>query len=254
MWAGLVLWTSYSTSMCLYHPFDIMYRISLAFYWCVLVCASHFTHKKRQKTFFFYTSRFSFSSAWFLFSSTLIGLFQLEEDRPHPHHSFPRPAHLRRLASYVFSSATMDTEHFPHDPALGAAAIQRSRSAESSPAHRHAHRRHMPLLQGNPRARHSVLNLPRLHIQQMLAKLMNKTWFPQHQSTQCTRVVLIEEEHSAHFCAHRWKKNPYGSLGNKLGLWFWDLSVCVRECGYKWDMRRSLATLKCFGGYFKLKG
>ncbi|ROJ78876.1 Tau-tubulin kinase 1 [Anabarilius grahami] len=81
----------------------------------------------------------------------------LEEDRPHPHHSFPRPAHLRRLASYVFSSATMDTEHFPHDPALGAAAIQRSRSAESSPAHRHAHRRHMPLLPGNPRARHSEI-------------------------------------------------------------------------------------------------
>lgn len=98
----------------------------------------------------------------------------LEEDRPHPHHSFPRPAHLRRLASYVFSSTTMDTEPFPHDPALGGAAIQRSRSAESSPAHRHAHRRHA-LLPGNPRARHSVLNLPRLHIQQVLAKLMNKT-------------------------------------------------------------------------------
>uniref|UniRef100_A0A9J8AP85 non-specific serine/threonine protein kinase n=1 Tax=Cyprinus carpio carpio TaxID=630221 RepID=A0A9J8AP85_CYPCA len=97
----------------------------------------------------------------------------LEEDRPHPHHSFPRPAHLRRLASYVFSSSTVEPEPFPHD--LGGAAIQRSRSAESSPAHRHAHRRHMPLLPGNPRARHSVLNLPRLHIQQMLAKLMNKT-------------------------------------------------------------------------------
>uniref|UniRef100_A0A8C2DWW9 non-specific serine/threonine protein kinase n=1 Tax=Cyprinus carpio TaxID=7962 RepID=A0A8C2DWW9_CYPCA len=97
----------------------------------------------------------------------------LEEDRPHPHHSFPRPAHLRRLASYVFSSSTVEPEPFPHD--LGGAAIQRSRSAESSPAHRHAHRRHMPLMPGNPRARHSVLNLPRLHIQQMLAKLMNKT-------------------------------------------------------------------------------
>uniref|UniRef100_A0A3B1JSR3 non-specific serine/threonine protein kinase n=1 Tax=Astyanax mexicanus TaxID=7994 RepID=A0A3B1JSR3_ASTMX len=100
---------------------------------------------------------------------------QLEEDRPHPPHSFPRPAHLRRLASYVFSSSTMETEPFPHDPALGGPAIQRSRSAESSPAHRHAHRRHMPVLAGNPRARHSVLNLSRLHIQQMLAKLMNKT-------------------------------------------------------------------------------
>uniref|UniRef100_A0A4W4DYE6 non-specific serine/threonine protein kinase n=1 Tax=Electrophorus electricus TaxID=8005 RepID=A0A4W4DYE6_ELEEL len=100
---------------------------------------------------------------------------QLEEDRPHPQHSFPRPAHLRRLASYVFSSSTMETELFPHDPALGGPAIQRSRSAESSPAHRHAHRRHMPVLPGNPRSRHSMLNLPRLHIQQMLAKLMNKT-------------------------------------------------------------------------------
>ncbi|KAL2083627.1 hypothetical protein ACEWY4_021400 [Coilia grayii] len=100
---------------------------------------------------------------------------QLEEDRPHPQHSFPRPAHFRRLASYVFPSNSMETEPFPHDPALGSPAIQRSRSAESSPAHRHAHRRHMPLLPGNPRARHSVLNLPRLHIQQMLAKLMHKT-------------------------------------------------------------------------------
>lgn len=153
-----------------------MFRLSLVFYWCVFVCASH-TILDKKNTLFFNTSRLSFFSAWFLFSSALIGLFQLEEDRPHPHHSFPRPAHLRRLASYVFSSATMDTEHFPHDPALGGAAIQRSRSAESSPAHRYAHRRHMPLMPGNPRARHSVLNLPRLHIQQMLAKLMNKTWF-----------------------------------------------------------------------------
>lgn len=52
MWAGLVLWTSYSTSMCLYHPFDIMYRISLVFYWCVIVCASHITHKKYKKHVF----------------------------------------------------------------------------------------------------------------------------------------------------------------------------------------------------------
>lgn len=48
------------------------------------------------------------------FSSTLIGLFQLEEDRPHPHHSFPRPNQLRRLASYVFSSSTLETEQYPH--------------------------------------------------------------------------------------------------------------------------------------------
>ncbi|MCI4382227.1 hypothetical protein PGIGA_G00012520 [Pangasianodon gigas] len=110
---------------------------------------------------------------------------QLEEDRPHPPHSFARPAHLRRLASYVFpSSSSMEMETFPQDPTPGAAAIQRSRSAESSPAHCHArcrghqhHRgnRHAPALPGSPRARHSVLNIPRLHIQQMLAKLMNKT-------------------------------------------------------------------------------
>ncbi|KAF4084521.1 hypothetical protein AMELA_G00129700 [Ameiurus melas] len=110
---------------------------------------------------------------------------QLEEDRPHPPHSFARPAHLRRLASYVFpSSSSMEMESFPQDPTPGAAAIQRSRSAESSPAHCHAHcrghqhhrgNRHAPALPGSPRARHSVLNIPRLHIQQMLAKLMNKT-------------------------------------------------------------------------------
>lgn len=31
VWAGLVLLISYSTSTCLYHPFDILY-------WCVFVC------------------------------------------------------------------------------------------------------------------------------------------------------------------------------------------------------------------------
>ncbi|KAI5102828.1 tau-tubulin kinase 1 isoform X1 [Silurus meridionalis] len=89
----------------------------------------------------------------------------LEEDRPHPPHSFARPAHLRRLASYVFpSSSSMEMETFPQDPTPGASAIQRSRSAESSPAHCHAHcrghqhhrgNRHAPALPGSPRARHS---------------------------------------------------------------------------------------------------
>uniref|UniRef100_A0A8C7HGT0 Tau-tubulin kinase 1-like n=1 Tax=Oncorhynchus kisutch TaxID=8019 RepID=A0A8C7HGT0_ONCKI len=105
---------------------------------------------------------------------------QLEEDRPHPHHphhSFPRPNQLRRLASYVFSSSTLETEQYPHGNLEAGALIQRSRSAESSPA-RLPSRRHMPLVPGSPggsRPRHSVLNLSRLQIQQMLAKLMNKT-------------------------------------------------------------------------------
>ncbi|KAJ8361585.1 hypothetical protein SKAU_G00181100 [Synaphobranchus kaupii] len=97
---------------------------------------------------------------------------QLEEERQqHPQHTFQRPNQLRRLASYVFSSATLETEQYPHP---GGSLIQRSRSAESSPA-RAASRRHLPLVPGSPRSRHSVLNTPRLQIQQMLAKLMNKT-------------------------------------------------------------------------------
>ncbi|MFT7805567.1 tau-tubulin kinase 1-like [Arapaima gigas] len=95
----------------------------------------------------------------------------LEEDRQHSQHSFPRSSQLRRLASYVFSSSTLETELYPHP---GGTLIQRSRSAESSPA-RGPSRRHMPLVAGSPRPRHSVLNVSRLQIQQMLAKLMNKT-------------------------------------------------------------------------------
>uniref|UniRef100_A0A8C5D415 non-specific serine/threonine protein kinase n=1 Tax=Gouania willdenowi TaxID=441366 RepID=A0A8C5D415_GOUWI len=90
----------------------------------------------------------------------------------------PRPNQLRRLASYVFSSSTLETEQYPH----GAGSfIQRSRSAESSPAHitpshLSGRRRHAGTLPapGSPRSRHSVLNVSRTQLQHMLAKLMNK--------------------------------------------------------------------------------
>uniref|UniRef100_A0A3Q1BUF4 non-specific serine/threonine protein kinase n=1 Tax=Amphiprion ocellaris TaxID=80972 RepID=A0A3Q1BUF4_AMPOC len=95
----------------------------------------------------------------------------LEEDRHQP-----RPNQLRRLASYVFSSSTLETEQYPHQ---GGSFIQRSRSAESSPAHviaASARRRHAGTLPtpGSPRSRHSVLNASKTQLQQMLAKLMNK--------------------------------------------------------------------------------
>ncbi|RXN34024.1 tau-tubulin kinase 1-like isoform X1 [Labeo rohita] len=97
---------------------------------------------------------------------------QTDDDRPH---SGPRSNQLRRLASYVFSSSTLETEQYPH---AGGSFIQRSRSAESSPAHgnlRSGSRRHAPLQPpGSPRSRHSMLNVSRLQIQQMLAKLMSK--------------------------------------------------------------------------------
>uniref|UniRef100_A0A3B4B105 Protein kinase domain-containing protein n=1 Tax=Periophthalmus magnuspinnatus TaxID=409849 RepID=A0A3B4B105_9GOBI len=96
----------------------------------------------------------------------------LEEER----HA-ARPNQLRRLASYVFSSSTLETEQYPH----GAGGfIQRSRSAESSPAHlasvASSRRRHAGTLPapGSPRHRHSVLNASRSQLQQMFAKLMNK--------------------------------------------------------------------------------
>ncbi|XP_060767176.1 tau-tubulin kinase 1 [Neoarius graeffei] len=92
---------------------------------------------------------------------------QVDEDRP----PSPRPNQLRRLASYVFSSSALETEEYPHS-----SFIQRSRSAESSPAH--ANQRLHP---GMPRPRsamlrpqrHSVLS-PRAHLQHILAKLMHK--------------------------------------------------------------------------------
>ncbi|XP_018606289.2 tau-tubulin kinase 1 isoform X1 [Scleropages formosus] len=96
---------------------------------------------------------------------------QSEEERPHSGQSVQRPNQLRRLASYVFSSSTLETEQYPHP---GGTFIQRSRSAESSPA-RMPSRRHAPLPTGASRRRPLVLNVSRQQIQQMLAKLMNKT-------------------------------------------------------------------------------
>ncbi|XP_034721906.1 uncharacterized protein ttbk1a [Etheostoma cragini] len=91
----------------------------------------------------------------------------LDEER-HP----ARPNQLRRLASYVFSSSTLETEQYPHG---GGSFIQRSRSAESSPAHLTAagaasvRRRHAGTLPppGSPRSRHSVLNVSRTQLQQI---------------------------------------------------------------------------------------
>ncbi|KAJ4944467.1 hypothetical protein JOQ06_013010 [Pogonophryne albipinna] len=103
----------------------------------------------------------------------IYGINQLDEERHQP-----RPNQLRRLASYVFSSSTLETEQYPHG---GGSFIQRSRSAESSPAHITAanaslRRRQAGTLPtpGSPRSRHSVLNVSRTQLQQMLAKLMNK--------------------------------------------------------------------------------
>lgn len=96
--------------------------------------------------------------------------FQADEDRP----LSPRPNQLRRLASYMFSSSTLETEEYPHS-----SLIQRSRSAESSPAHANQRLRshggmprpHSAVLRTQ---RHSGLNFPRANIQYLIAKLMNK--------------------------------------------------------------------------------
>ncbi|XP_010074852.1 PREDICTED: tau-tubulin kinase 1, partial [Pterocles gutturalis] len=95
---------------------------------------------------------------------------QLEEDRP-SQHSLPRYSPLRRLASSVFSSSTLETEHYPH---VGGTFIQRSRSAESSPV-RMPHRRHMPLTAGNHRLMPSVLRISRSQLQQVWARFTHKT-------------------------------------------------------------------------------
>ncbi|XP_062845362.1 tau-tubulin kinase 1 [Trichomycterus rosablanca] len=101
---------------------------------------------------------------------------QVDEDRP----LSPRPNQLRRLASYMFSSSTLETEEYPHS-----SLIQRSRSAESSPAHANQRLRSHS---GMPRPhsavlrtqRHSGLNFPRAHIQHIIAKLMNKNTVLSH--------------------------------------------------------------------------
>lgn len=92
--------------------------------------------------------------------------FQLDDRQAQP---LPTPNQLRRLRSYVFSSSTLETEQYPHP---GGSLLQRSRSAESSPA-RVPSRRHLPLAPGSPRR--SVLGASRLQIQQIIARLMNKT-------------------------------------------------------------------------------
>ncbi|XP_032954805.1 tau-tubulin kinase 1 isoform X2 [Rhinolophus ferrumequinum] len=97
---------------------------------------------------------------------------QLEEDRLSGH-SLPRYSPLRRLASSVFSSSTLETEHYPHPGGGGSSGssgslIQRSRSAESSPV-RAPHRRHAPLATGNHRLVPSVLRISRSQLQQVFS-------------------------------------------------------------------------------------
>ncbi|KAL0622408.1 Tau-tubulin kinase 1 [Plecturocebus cupreus] len=103
---------------------------------------------------------------------------QLEEDRLSGH-SLPRYSPLRRLASSVFSSSTLETEHYPHPGSGGSSGssgslIQRSRSAESSPV-RAPHRRHAPLAAGNHRLVPSVLRISRSQLQQVWARFTHKT-------------------------------------------------------------------------------
>uniref|UniRef100_A0A8C6RVN0 non-specific serine/threonine protein kinase n=1 Tax=Nannospalax galili TaxID=1026970 RepID=A0A8C6RVN0_NANGA len=103
---------------------------------------------------------------------------QLEEDRLSGH-SLPRYSPLRRLASSVFSSSTLETEHYPHPGGGGSSGssgslIQRSRSAESSPV-RAPHRRHAPLAAGNHRLVPSVLRISRSQLQQVWARFTHKT-------------------------------------------------------------------------------
>ncbi|KAG8547832.1 hypothetical protein GDO81_027366 [Engystomops pustulosus] len=95
---------------------------------------------------------------------------QLEEDRL-SQHPLPRYSPLRRLASSVFSSSTLETEHYPHPTGTF---IQRSRSAESSPV-RLPHRRHQPLPAGNHRLVPSVLRISRSQLQQVWARFTHKT-------------------------------------------------------------------------------
>lgn len=84
----------------------------------------------------------------------------------------PRYSPLRRLASSVFSSSSLETEHYPH---ASTAFLQRSRSAESSPARQLPSRRHLPLIAGNHRLMPSVLRISRTQLQQVWARFLSKS-------------------------------------------------------------------------------
>uniref|UniRef100_UPI00398F1F26 LOW QUALITY PROTEIN: tau-tubulin kinase 1-like n=1 Tax=Pristiophorus japonicus TaxID=55135 RepID=UPI00398F1F26 len=92
--------------------------------------------------------------------------FEEEQLEPLPQHPIPRYSPLRRLASSVFSSSSLETEHYPHPSTTF---LQRSRSAESSPARLPSSRRHMPLIPGNHRLMPSVLRISRTQLQQVWA-------------------------------------------------------------------------------------
>ncbi|XP_043542708.1 tau-tubulin kinase 1-like [Chiloscyllium plagiosum] len=92
-----------------------------------------------------------------------------------PQHSVPpRYSPLRRLASSVFSSSSLETEHYPHP---SNSFLQRSRSAESSPARlpSSSSRRHMPLIAGTHRLMPSVLRISRTQLQQVWARFVSKS-------------------------------------------------------------------------------
>uniref|UniRef100_A0A803J3S8 non-specific serine/threonine protein kinase n=1 Tax=Xenopus tropicalis TaxID=8364 RepID=A0A803J3S8_XENTR len=96
---------------------------------------------------------------------------QPEEDRL-SQNPLPRYSPLRRLASSVFSSSTLETEHYPHPAGTF---IQRSRSAESSPVRLPHRRHHHPLPAGNHRLVPSVLRISRSQLQQVWARFTHKT-------------------------------------------------------------------------------
>ncbi|XP_067834391.1 tau-tubulin kinase 1-like, partial [Heptranchias perlo] len=99
---------------------------------------------------------------------------QFGEEQPGhgPQQPIPRYSPLRRLASSVFSSSSLETEHYPHPSTTF---LQRSRSAESSPARQPSSRRHMPLIPGNHRLMPSVLRVSRTQLQQVWARFVSKT-------------------------------------------------------------------------------
>ncbi|KAE8299949.1 Tau-tubulin kinase 1 [Larimichthys crocea] len=105
-------------------------------------------------------------------SGVLQEAFKLEEDRHQP-----RPNQLRRLASYVFLLHPGDgavsprrRQLHPEEP-LGREQPRPHHRRQRLGAPPHAGTLPTP---GSPRSRHSVLNVSRTQLQQMLAKLMNK--------------------------------------------------------------------------------